>query len=122
MKDAVHFHLDDCIPSHQREAPTSLLQLFFWRTLGAGTGRAEVDGAEVLVDTGRLGTDPGWMRNSAIFCKNCWLAIAGLQASYSKPRFSGVRYASRNINDLIASVLPTTRPELERVPISRLNE
>jgi hypothetical protein len=39
---------------HQREAQRLLWQMFFGRTLRAGTGRVEVGGAETFVDTGRL--------------------------------------------------------------------
>ena len=39
---------------HQRETQRLLWQLFFGWTLRAGTGGAEVDGAETFVDTGRL--------------------------------------------------------------------
>ena len=39
------------------------------------------------------------------------------ERSYRKSRFSGTRYASRNLNDLIASALPTNRSESQQPQI-----
>ena len=39
---------------HQRETQTLLWQMFFGWALRAGTGGAEVDGAQTFVDTSRL--------------------------------------------------------------------